>query len=256
MDYDRSVYKASAMTQDGFFINDNVNSGAGEYNSLLFAITQVLGRVNTATLVQVISVTNLGDVQTAGTVNVQPLVNQVDGAGNATPHGILYSLPYLRIQGGGDAFIIDPKVGDIGIAIFADHDITNVVDTQTQSNPFSARRFSMADGLYLGGILNGPPNQYVEFSSAGIKIHSPTAIIIDAPDIQLTSATLEINATGAASLNAASLSLNAPAITSSGVWIHNGNMTTNGALVNNGKNIGPSHVHLVTGVGSNTTGVV
>jgi hypothetical protein len=35
-------------------------------------------------------------------------------------------VPYFRVQGGADAIIIDPKVGDLGIAVFCSRDITGV----------------------------------------------------------------------------------------------------------------------------------
>ena len=35
--------------------------------------------------------------------------------------------------------------------------------------------------MYLGGMLNGTPTQYVQFSAAGIKIHSPAAVVLEAP---------------------------------------------------------------------------
>jgi len=89
------------------------------YNATSFMIKQIVARINTATLVQIKSVTNSGGVSPVGSVDVLPLVNQVDGAGNPTEHVTVYGLPYVRIQGGTNAVIIDPKVGDIGIAVFA-----------------------------------------------------------------------------------------------------------------------------------------
>ena len=91
-----------------------------------FLISQALNRVSTATLVKVVSVTNAGGLSPVGFVDVQPLVNQLDGAGNAVPHGVLHRLPYFRLQGGADAVILDPKVGDIGMAAFANRDISLV----------------------------------------------------------------------------------------------------------------------------------
>jgi hypothetical protein len=107
-------------------------------------------------------------------------VNQVDGAGNATPHDVLHHLPYFRLQGGSDAVILDPKVGDIGLAGFASRDISSVKSTKAQANPGSARSFDMADGVYIGGMLNGVPEQYVQFTQGGINIVSPHAVTVNA----------------------------------------------------------------------------
>jgi hypothetical protein len=150
---------------------------AHEYNALDFIVRQILGKTATATLVQVKSVTNHGDVSPVGYVDVVPMVHQVDGAGKTYPHGTIYQLPYLRIQGGANAVIIDPEVGDIGIAWFASHDISKVAANKAPSGPGSGRRFDMSDGLYAGGFLNGTPSQYVRFSSAGVEIKTPTLTI-------------------------------------------------------------------------------
>lgn len=160
--------------------------GVGQYGALLFLIrTVLLKELRTVDLVRVVAVTNAGGLDPVGFVDVQPLVDQVDGVGNATPHGVLHHLPYFRLQGGADAVILDPKVGDIGMAAFASRDISSVKATKAQATPGSNRSFDMADGLYLGGMLNGTPAQYVRFSGEGIEIVSPTAIRLAAPNIVL-----------------------------------------------------------------------
>ena len=164
---------------------EDVNSSRGQFNAITFLVRQILNRVSTATLVQITSVTNSGGISPVGFVDVQPLVNQLDGYGNAIPHGVLHHLPYMRLQGGANAVIIDPQVGDIGIAIFADRDISSVSANKAQSNPGSFRQFDMADGMYIGGLLNGTPTQYVAFASGGITITSPNQITLTAPAVQI-----------------------------------------------------------------------
>ena len=124
----------------------------------------------TAKLVKVLSCTNIGAAAAAGEVNVQPLVNQIDGSGNVTPHGTVYSLPYFRLQGGTSAIILDPVAGDIGVAVFCDRDISSVKRSKAQANPGSRRMFDMADGLYLGGFLNAIPVQFLQFNSTGVTV--------------------------------------------------------------------------------------
>ena len=123
-----------------------------------------------------------------------PLVNQVDGAGNPTEHVTVYGLPYVRIQGGTNAVIIDPKVGDIGVAVFASRDISTVKNAKKQSNPGSYRRFNMADGLYIGGVLNGSPTNYVQFDNGGnINIVSTGKLTFSATNATLdTSGNLHV----------------------------------------------------------------
>lgn len=195
--------------------------GGSEFNAIAFMIQQFIGRISTATLVKIVSVTNTGGVSPVGYVDVQPLVNQLDGSNNAVPHGIVHNVPYFRLQGGANAVIIDPEAGDIGLAVFADRDISSVAANKNQANPGSFRRFSMADALYVGGFLNGAPSQYVEFSAAGIKLHSPTRITLDAPDIVLQAPTIEMNAS-------TSITATTPTFTIQGNAVINGNTALNG----------------------------
>ena len=157
------------------------SSGASEFNAMEFLVRSILSRVATTTLVKVKACTNTGGVSPVGFVDVMPLVNQIDGDGNAVPHGTIYRCPYMRIQGGANAVIIDPQPGDIGVAIFASRDISGVIANKGQANPASGRTFDMADGLYLGGFLNGTPTQFVAFSDGGITITTPTTLTINAP---------------------------------------------------------------------------
>lgn len=159
------------------------NNAADPYSAMMFVIRQYLTGVRTTMLVQVKAVTNSGGVTPVGKVDVQPLVHQVDANGEIVPHGTVYGMPYMRIQGGTNAVILDPQVGDIGLAVMADRDISAVVSTKAAAAPGSNRRNNFSDGLYIGGFLNGTPTQYVQFSGAGIEVLSPTKVTIHAPTV-------------------------------------------------------------------------
>lgn len=133
------------------------------FNGTTFLIKQLLGLVRTATLVQVQKCTTNDEVGAVGFVDVIPLVNMIDGLGNSFPHGTLAHLCYARAQGGKNAIICDPVKGDIGIAIFADRDISAVKKTKKQSNPGTRRQHDLADGVYLFGVLNEAPTQWIRF---------------------------------------------------------------------------------------------
>ena len=164
------------MTKNSSTI-EKPGEGLGDYTALRFLVQQMLSRVNTATLVKVVKV-SAGGTGPVGTVDVQPLVNQLDGAGDGKGLSQLHNLPYLRIQGGTNAIILDPQPDDIGIAVFCSRDISAVKRTKAAANPGSWATHSMSDGLYLGGVLNGAPSQYVQFAAGGITIHSPGAVAI------------------------------------------------------------------------------
>ena len=201
-----------------------IEAAASEFNALHFAVSQILNTRNSATLVQIKSVTNSGGLSPVGFVDVLPLVNQLDGYHNAVPHGVVHNLPYFRLQGGANAVILDPQVGDIGLAVFADRDISSVKATKAQANPGSMRRSDYADGLYLGGVLNGTPSQVVRFAADGIHVTSPTAVHITAP-----------------------------AINSTGEWTHTGKLTASVDVIGGGKSL-KTHVHSGVATGGSNTG--
>lgn len=122
---------------------------------------------------------------TVGTVDVQPMVHQIDGTGKTYPHGIVHGLPYFRLQGGNVAIIMDPVVGDIGIAIFCDRDISAAAAAKTPSKPGSRRRFDWADGLYIGGVLGQAPQHILALSQPGVS--DPSRGIVGAQGIVLSS---------------------------------------------------------------------
>ena len=215
-------------------------------------------------MVKVMGVTNAGDISPVGFVDLLPLVNQIDGVGNIEPHGTIYHCPYFRLQGGANAVIIDPQVGDIGWAGFADRDISSVVATKGQATPGSRRMFDMADAVYFGGMLNGAPTQYIAFSASGIALTSPTKVTISAPLVEVDAST--------------SFTVNSPQSNFSGTVIIQGllswlsGMTGSGggatsaaitgvvrfigSVFANGKNIDDTHEHSGVQPGSGNSGPV
>lgn len=141
----------------------------------VFIARQIVNKISVAKLVQVKAVTG-GGVNPAGTVDVLPLVQQIDGNGYGTPHGVVPGLPWIRVQGGKNAVICDPQVGDVGLVVFADADIS-VLKAQTPGFssakgfvPSTRRRFDMADGVYVGGCLEVAPEQYLIFTATGVRL--------------------------------------------------------------------------------------
>ena len=172
---------------DGYSGQRGNFTGGSQLNATAFLIRQIIAGKAFAAVVTVKRVTNAGGITPAGVVAVQPMVNQIDGRGNQLPHGTIYNLPYFRLQGGANAVIIDPAVGDIGLSVICDRDISSVKATRAVSGPGSRRQNSHADGLYLGGFLNGVPTQFVAFSATGILMSSPTKVTITAPAVQINS---------------------------------------------------------------------
>lgn len=136
-----------------------------------FLVQQALTKVRTGVVVEVVAVHG-GGVGKAPTVDVKPVVKQADGSGKSSSHGTIYGIPCARNQGGGNAIINDPKVGDIGHIVVSDRDISSVKSNDgKESNPGSMRRHNLADGVYHAACMNaGTPDQYVQFTATGVRI--------------------------------------------------------------------------------------
>lgn len=167
----------------------NPQFAANDFNAISFVASQLLAGARICMLVKVLAVTTNGGVAPIGTVDVQPLVQQVNGVGEVTPHGTIYSLPYMRIQGGTNAVILDPQVGDIGIICIADRDSSAAIAAKDQAPPGSSRKNSPADGFYMMSVISQTPVQYVQFTSSGITVNSPQKITVIAPNIEADAST-------------------------------------------------------------------
>jgi hypothetical protein len=187
---------------------------------LIALIRSLTGSIHTAALVQVLAVTNNGGVDPVGYVDVQPLVGQLDGAGRVIDHAPIYNCRYQRVQGGANAVILDPQVGDVGLAVFCERDITGIKKSGAKGPPGSLRKFSMADAVYCLSVVTKKPAQYIQFNDQGITVHSPSAIVINTPG--------PVTVNGSDSMS----------ITSSGEIA-----ITSPRLTHNGVNIGSTHVH-------------
>lgn len=229
-----------------------------DYASLQFVVEQLLTRMQTAMPVRVMAVTNDGSVAPVGSVDVVPLVNQVTGDGTTVPHATIFKVPYSRLQGGVNAVIMDPEPGDIGICLFASRDISAVKadpqgaaaegpdGTVKGAPPGSLRTYNFADAVYVGAILNGVPEQFVQFNTDGIRMVSPTKVRVEAPIAEIVADDR--------------ITLQAPTIELKGDIAHtDGDIASEGAYVGQGNVTGQGtslHTHHHSGVttGGGTTG--
>lgn len=140
-----------------------------DLNAVAFVVEQMMAQMSTMKLVRVTAVSG-GGLAPAGTVDVLPLVSQIDGNGYGTDHGVVPGLPWSRTQGGDSAVICDPRVGDLGYVVVADRDTSRARATGAAALPGTRRRFDVADGVYAGGCLNVAPAQYLIFTSTGVRI--------------------------------------------------------------------------------------
>lgn len=153
------------MNRTGFA---DIGSALDDFSRLQFVIQQAINGMATATVVEVKAVDG-------GTVDVLPLVSQIDGKDTGVPHNTIHGMPYFALQAGVSAVLLKPKVGDIGLAVFCHSDISSVKATKKAALPASRRRYAWADGIYLGGLpmMNAAPTQFIELDDdEGITIQA------------------------------------------------------------------------------------
>ena len=142
-------------------------------NALAFMIDQAINRINVCTPVKVVAVHTTGRTSAVGTVDVTPLIDQQTIEGIPVEHTTIFGVPFVRMQTGSSAMILDPQAGDIGICIFADRDISSFKQTGKEGVPPTFRKYDMADGIYIGGWNKGvTPSRWVVMDDAGISIES------------------------------------------------------------------------------------
>lgn len=205
----------SELATGGGYMGQQLFQTTGSRQSAVqFLVERILAGRAHAALVQVIAVHG-GGIAAPPTVDVQPMVDQVDGFGNRYPHGTVFSLPAFRVQAGKAAFICDPKVGDIGTAVICDRDISGVKVTGKQSGPASRRQNDWCDGLYFGSFLGATPTDYIDLNTGTISIVSTGAISVTA------TGSIDLKGSGGAEIN-----INSGTVAVKGVLTVNGTIVT------------------------------
>lgn len=166
---------------DNFYTAPNANTG--DADAFAFNFNKLLAGHYFIEPVKVISISG-----TAPNIvlDVMPLVMQQDPTGNPIENNALYNVPLWRHQRGNSAIIMDPVVGDIGLIAVCDKDTTLVRTSLGQSAPATNRKHSKSDAVYLGGVWNQAPTQYIEFADNSINVISPNPVNIKCTSANLT----------------------------------------------------------------------
>lgn len=218
---------------------------SSEANAQQFLMHQFLMGKAFITLSLVTAVNDSGEV-----VSVKPMVDGFTGGGDRIPSGVISGIPVWRLQRGASAVIMPPVVGDIGLIAICDRDITAVKATKDAALPGSNRTHSYSDAIYLGGVLNAEPSQYVKFSNDGIDIVSPLVV-------QVNGNTVVVNADEKISLNAPIIEANGQLTQGSGSYagdaMFGGTITATGEITGSGIKLS-THNHSGVERGSSNTG--
>lgn len=116
------------------------------------------------------------------TVDIKPLVSRSDSEAKPIANSVVHGITYLRWQCGNSALIMYPAVGDIGLMAVSDRDSSAVRLTRVESLPATNDNHSRTDGVYLGGLLNMQPSQFIELKNGEINITTPDKINITCKD--------------------------------------------------------------------------
>ncbi len=167
-------------------VQPNFDASQIAFESLqtLFLIQSLIKDIRTAIPVKVVAVhLGAGSPPAIGTVDVQPLVQTVDGSGKKWLLGVTYGAAFSRVQSGGTAFVLDPSVNDIGIATVCDRDVSPVITLgnalATTSNgqipgPGSGRTHDISDLVYQFSIISAAPiTAYLQATAALLKAVFP-----------------------------------------------------------------------------------
>lgn len=88
------------------------------------------------------------------TVDVQPISKSTASGEPETLPPIL-GVPISATKSGGFIVKAQVSIGDIGVVIFMDHDIDNIIATGKETTPLTLRRHAIDDAIYIGGIVSG-----------------------------------------------------------------------------------------------------
>jgi hypothetical protein len=221
------------------------NDSGSDHDVIAFICDMKIAKIWTMIPVKVVAVhAGAGNPPAAGTVDVLPLVSQIDGNGYGTPHGTVYGIPWSRMQGGASAIVIDPVVGDLGYIDVASRDISKVKSTKAAALPGSRRRYNLADGIYSGAILNAAPTSYIQATADGhwkIVDLDGNSIITAASGITLTDKTGNVIQTSSTGI--ALTPFGGQPVTVNGALVVTGNIQAGGALLSQTGSLYTGNIH-------------
>ena len=169
------------------------SDSGSDFAAMNAAIRRIMTMMGADMPVRVTAVNGVG-LNPVGFVDVQLLVHQQDGAGRTTPRGTIHNVPYIRLQGGTRAILCDPAVGDVGYIIVSGRDISGVKVNRGPSAPGSFRQHDYADAIYVGGLLNAAPVEYIGWVGADVHVKTAGKFVVDAAECDIN---CPVNVTGA-----------------------------------------------------------
>ena len=164
----------------GFNINNL--GGAAETEQIIF---NYLSKINTGEIVEITAVDSSGNGP-VGFVSVKPLLYRIGADNNNIELGEIHNVPYYRVQGGANAVICDPEVGDIGYCGFASRDTSLLKRTRSPVGPNVNRISDLSDAFLISTWSKKAAVQYIWFKGNEVHIKATSKIVLDAPEVSVT----------------------------------------------------------------------
>lgn len=159
------------------------NAQMNDAESMSYAFGMLMGGYFFVELVKVLDIRG----EAPGlVVDVLPLVARKDQTGAMVNNSTIYDVPVWRLQRGTSSIVMNPVAGDIGLIAICDRDTSLVRANRKESAAGSNRRHNKADAVYLGGLLNGIPDQVIEFADGAINIRTPNPVNITCSSANIT----------------------------------------------------------------------
>ena len=164
--------------------------------SIRFAFGKLIQDINGMLPAQVIEYD-----RTANRVQVQLLISLITTDGSSIPRPQLASLPVLILGGGGYILSYPINTGDLGWVIANDRDISNFLQTYSQSTPNTYRISQFSDGLFIPDAMRG----YTISSDDSAKVVLQT--LDGTSKISLGTSNITITTTSTVNINAISANM-------------------------------------------------
>lgn len=193
-------------------------TNTSEYNRLNFATEQqIRNSVNTAWIGRVDAVSTEDEPTASGTVDATQMVAQSDAEGQSLPMASVPALPYVRLQCGIAALIINPVPGDLFLFDTCKRDSSTVKQgTGEPQRAGSYRQFDVSDSVAVGAVHTKPPEVWIHIKQdKTVMIHAPEGVTIE------TDSKVTITAPGG-------VGITAPTVTMSGNLQVAGTITAGG----------------------------
>lgn len=196
-----TIYKTSLQQKDI----------ASDLNALKYLVRhQILDSVNTILVVKVIAVN--GD-----RIDVRTVLKDLADNGQLIDTYEIPDVPYIRWQYGLNAIKASPKVGDVGLLLISQQDISGL-NKLLGGVCQTVGYYNVGNGIYIGGLpeMNDPATQSIEFSDNDITITGTGTVNLNTKTdvtINSTEGNVTINATGGnVTINTTTATVNATTI--------------------------------------------